>query len=58
MTFKDVALMLAGLASALTACQVVPPSASSQGGKASVKRLYILNCGEGVAGTFRAGRRA
>jgi len=49
MTFKGVALALAGLA-ALTACQTVPSSASTQGGKPSVERLYILNCGEGVAG--------
>jgi N-acyl homoserine lactone hydrolase len=44
-----VALILAGLASALAACQVIPPAAST-GGKPSVERLYILNCGEGVAG--------
>ena len=50
MTFRALGLILAGLAAALTACQVVPPSASAQGGKPSVERLYILNCGEGVAG--------
>jgi N-acyl homoserine lactone hydrolase len=50
MTFRAPALILAGLAAVLTACQVVPPSASAQGGKNSVERLYILNCGEGVAG--------
>ncbi len=50
MTFKGIALILAGLAGALAACQVVPPPALAQGGKPSVERLYILNCGEGVAG--------
>lgn len=50
MMFKGVALILAGLAGALTGCQVVPPQAVTQGGKPTVERLYILNCGEGVAG--------
>jgi N-acyl homoserine lactone hydrolase len=50
MSFRGLALILAGLAAALTSCQVVSPSAPAQGGKASVERLYILNCGEGVAG--------
>ena len=50
MTFRTLALILAGLAAVLTACQVVSPSASAQGDKNSVEHLYILNCGEGVAG--------
>ena len=50
MTFKGVALILACLVGALSACQSVAPSASAQSGKPSVERLYILNCGEGVAG--------
>ena len=49
MTFRALALVLAGLVAMLTACQVAP-SASAQGGKPSVERLYVLNCGEGVAG--------
>ena len=48
--FKGVTVILAGLTAALTACQLVPPSASTQRDTASVERLYILNCGEGVAG--------
>ena len=47
---KGVALVVAGLIVALTGCQGVPPPAVAQGGKTSVERLYILNCGEGVAG--------
>ena len=50
MTSRRLALILAGLAGVLAAFQVVPPPASSQGGKPSVERLYILNCGEGMAG--------
>ena len=50
MTFKSVALILAGLAGALPGCQVAAPPAVAHGGKSSVERLYILNCGEGVAG--------
>ena len=50
MTFRALDLILAGLAAVLTACQVATPSASAQGGKPNVERLYILNCGEGVAG--------
>jgi len=50
MRFRALDLILAGLAVALTACQAVPPAASAQGKKLRVERLYILNCGEGVAG--------
>ena len=47
MTFKRVALILAGVLSVL---QVGSQPASAQGRKPGVERLYILNCGEGVAG--------
>ena len=47
MTFRRVALILASVLSGL---QVVPQPAAAQGGKPSIERLYILNCGEGVAG--------
>ena len=30
--------------------QIVPQPAAAQGGEPSIERLYILNCGEGVAG--------
>ena len=50
MRFRALDLILAGLAVVLTACQAVPPAASAQGKKLRVERLYILNCGEGVAG--------
>ena len=47
MTFRRVGLILAGVLSAL---QAVSQPASAQGGKAGIERLYIFNCGEGVAG--------
>ena len=47
---RRLALILAALAGVLTALQAVSQPASAQGGKAGVERLYILNCGEGVAG--------
>ncbi|HEY1361871.1 MAG TPA: N-acyl homoserine lactonase family protein [Xanthobacteraceae bacterium] len=34
----------------LAVLQAIPPPASAQAGSAVVERLYILNCGEGVAG--------
>jgi hypothetical protein len=49
----DLGLALAGM---LAVSLAVTP-ASAQGGKSAVERLYILNCGEGIAGDI-AGRRA
>ena len=50
MTPMRLALILAGLAGALSALQLVPQPASAQGSKPGIERLYILSCGEGVAG--------
>ena len=49
MTPTRLALILTGLALTLSTLQAMPQTASAQGGK-GVERLYILNCGEGVAG--------
>jgi len=38
------------VALALATAHLPAPPASAQGGKSGVERLYILNCGEGVAG--------
>ena len=46
MVSKRLAPILATLAIALTACQTASPPATEPG----VERLYILDCGEGVAG--------
>ncbi|WP_280151666.1 N-acyl homoserine lactonase family protein [Piscinibacter sp. XHJ-5] len=47
---KRIALLLAGPAFLLAACQSMWQSSSAPGRNAGVERLYILNCGEGVAG--------
>jgi N-acyl homoserine lactone hydrolase len=49
MTPRHLALIIAGFTGALVALQAVPQQASAQD-KPRVERLYILNCGEGVAG--------
>jgi glyoxylase-like metal-dependent hydrolase (beta-lactamase superfamily II) len=50
MKLMRLALIIAVLGGALAALQAVPQLAFAQGAKAGVERLYILNCGEGVAG--------
>jgi len=50
MASKRLALILASLAIALTACQTASQPGAAQGRKPGVERLYILDCGEGVAG--------
>ena len=47
---RRLASILVGLAIALTALQGVSQSASAPSGHPGVQRLYILDCGEGVAG--------
>jgi glyoxylase-like metal-dependent hydrolase (beta-lactamase superfamily II) len=47
---RHVALLLAGITALLGACQTVRPPSSAPSGVTGVQRLYILNCGEGVAG--------
>jgi N-acyl homoserine lactone hydrolase len=44
------ALILASLAIALTACQTASAPEAAQSRTPGVERLYILDCGEGVAG--------
>jgi N-acyl homoserine lactone hydrolase len=51
MRFARLALRLATFAVVLLAAQAVPLPAAAQGTRpGTVERLYILNCGEGVAG--------
>ena len=50
MVFQRLALVLASLAMALTACQTASQPSAAQDLKPGVERLYILDCGEGVAG--------
>jgi N-acyl homoserine lactone hydrolase len=49
MTPRRLAL-IAGLAGVLAVLQAAPQPAFSQAGKTGVERLYVLNCGEGMAG--------
>src|SRR5689334_8203659 len=50
MASKRLALIFASLTIALTACQTAPQPDAAEGRKPGVERLYILDCGEGVAG--------
>ena len=47
------ALALACLPLALTACQAPPASMAARADKPVIERLYILDCGEGVAAHFK-----
>ena len=42
--------LIGALLATLVACQTLPEPADSAGAQRGVERLYILNCGEGVAG--------
>ena len=50
MSVKRLGLMVAGLAAVLSLLQACSQTLVSQAPPSSVQRLYILNCGEGVAG--------
>jgi len=50
MASKGLALILASLAIALTACQTISQPDAARGPSAGAERLYVLDCGEGVAG--------
>ncbi len=49
-TSRRLLALAAGLALSLGVAQSFSQPASAQGGKSGVERLYVLNCGEGVAG--------
>src|SRR5690242_4922750 len=49
MIFRRLVLILVNL-TALVLFQVVAQPSFAQSGKTGVERLYILNCGEGIAG--------
>jgi glyoxylase-like metal-dependent hydrolase (beta-lactamase superfamily II) len=50
MTQRRVTLIIAGLIGALALVHALWQPAAAQAGPSHVERLYILNCGEGVAG--------
>lgn len=50
MTHRRIILIFGGLIGALALVQTLQQPAAAQAGLSQVERLYILNCGEGVAG--------
>lgn len=50
MTHRRLNLIIGGLIGALVLVQALQQPAAAQAGPPQVQRLYILNCGEGVAG--------